>query len=140
MRLYQLGYLMDSYLKYNSEFQLAICISCQCGIPSKRLMRHFSERHKATWKSHRAEPKKDIASLTLVPPDSLQHPESIHKPIDGLKIKTGWCCAEDQCCFCSTSRECMEKHYRAKHTPDATKQKAWFECHMQTLLEHPYIR
>jgi len=135
-----LNYGMDSYLKYNPDFQLAICTSCQHGIPSNYVLRHFKKHHKATWKTHRVALKKYVEGLVLSAVDMLQWPNSVRVPIDGLKVKEGWSCGEGNCSFCSTSREWIEKHCRSEHGSDSVKQKAWFECHMQTLLEHPHIR
>ena len=66
--------------------------------------------------------------------------EELHDPIEGLDIKEGWCCGEDDCRVSSISLKYVENHCRNAHGNEAFKRKAWFGCHMQTLLGHPNIR
>jgi hypothetical protein len=68
---------MDRYIQYNWEYQLAICVSCETGLPGGHVLRHIGKEHKETWKAHGKELEKYIKSLTLTPPKELGHPDPI---------------------------------------------------------------
>jgi len=139
-RLSRVSGPMEVYITYNSEFQLAICVSCKCGLPSNHVSRHMSRYHTATWKAHRSELRKYVQGLTLKPTSELSHPATLQTAIPGLAIKEGWCCGEENCLFCSISAKHIENHCRTRHGSQAAKKRRWFPCQMQTLLGNPNIR
>jgi len=131
---------MQRYIKYDIEFGLAICVACQSGIPADHVLRHFRMYHKPTWKEHRKALTEYVATLRLTATKDLYYPEEIREAVDGLKIKDGWSCGEDGCTTCGISDKYVENHCRNEHGKNAVQRKAWYECRMQTLLGHPYIK
>jgi len=131
---------MEEYIRYNEEFGLAICKSCQAGISSSDPARHFRRNHPETWKKHRKPLLIFLHGMTLTPTEQLMEPTSWRKPIDGLKVNSGWGCGEDGCKYYATSKKRIENHCRETHGTDAFQRKQWFQCHMQTLLGNPQIK
>jgi Orsellinic acid/F9775 biosynthesis cluster protein D len=131
---------MDRYLKYNSEFGLAICVTCQCGIPSTYIAKHFRLYHKSIWKKNKKKIEQRITEMELVATDDLEYPDMIREAIDGLEIKDGWSCGEDECPMCGISEKYIENHCRTEHGREAAQRKLWYQCRMQTLLRRPHIR
>ena len=131
---------MDRYIRYNEEFQLAICIACRVGIPSSYVLRHYREKHNAVWSENRSSLKKHLENLDLRTVTELNEPLCDREPIRGLEIFDGWCCGEHGCTHCGTSVSTMKNHARMKHGKDAAHRKEWTKCKVQTLLGHPYIR
>jgi len=132
--------IMEQYIRYNAEFRLAICKSCQTGISSIDPGRHFQRNHPETWQEHRKPLLTFLRGMILTPTEALHEPMAWREPIDGLKVNNGWGCGEDDCTYYTTSKKHIENHCPEKHGTDAFKQKKWFECHVQTLLGNPYIK
>ena len=131
---------MERYISYNEEFKLMICRTCRYGLSTNYIGDHFRIHHNASWREHRVHLIEYVQKFSLLAVDALERPDAMREPVDGLKIHDGWCCGEDECCFCSLSEKHVENHCRKEHGSEATKQKAWFRCRMQTLLGKPYIR
>src|ERR1700739_661576 len=125
---------MERYLKYNSEFGLAICITCQCGIPANYIPKHFRLYHRATWNENKKEIEKWIMRKELISTNDLDYPDGIREEVEGLKIQEGWSCGEDGCHVCGISKKYIENHCRTTHGKEAAQRKLWYECRMQTLL------
>ena len=130
---------MECYIRYNEEFKLVICIACKEGIPSTFILRHFRIHHNSTWKERRTEFCKYVEGLDLCITKDLPYVEELRDLIEGLDIKEGWCCGEDDCRVSSISLKYIENHCRNAHGNEAFKRKAWFGCHMPTLLGLSYI-
>jgi hypothetical protein len=77
---------MERYIKHNSEFGLAICVTCRSGIPKDYLLRHFWRNHGATWKECKKALTAYVAGLNLTATADLQCPEGVRSPIDGLTL------------------------------------------------------
>jgi len=131
---------MESFVKYDSEFGLAICVDCECGVPRGFVLRHLRTRHKETWRAHKKELTEWVSGMTLVETDQLQYPERPRDPVCGIAIKDGWACGTDDCGVCGVSEKYMENHCRNLHGKDTVTAKVWHRCRIQTLLGHPHIR
>ena len=131
---------MAGYIAYNEEFQLAICRSCRVGLSSENAIPHMRRQHKQSWKERGKEIKRYIATLTLANRMDLVQPEEPREPIDGIEVKMGWYCGEGGCSTASVSEKYLEDHCRRKHGWCAAKERTWFQCCLQTLLGHPYIK
>src|SRR5438045_14617 len=77
---------MEKYVTYNLEFKLAICISCQAGLPDKGVLWHFMDRHKETWKVHRDTLKEHIKEMDLADMRDISYPEELREPVIGIII------------------------------------------------------
>jgi hypothetical protein len=133
---------MDKYIQHDWEFKLAICVTCQVGLPTPReqVLRHFQAHHKETWKKHRDELKDHVWSMALVEKRELHSPTGIRSAIDHLEVKDGWSCRAEGCCFMSVSKKYVMDHCRKEHAKEVAATKPWFQCRMQTLLGNPNIR
>jgi hypothetical protein len=131
---------MDQYITYNVEFQLAICVTCQTGLPSQYVLRHMRTKHKDSWKAHGREMKDYVGGLTLVPIQDLEHPTEEREPVDGLMIKDGWICGWNGCVLAGVSRDYIQTHCRNAHGAKAVEEKSWYQGLIQTLLGSPYIK
>jgi hypothetical protein len=131
---------MEKYIGYNTEFKLAICVACRSGIPAGYVLRHFRTYHSDTWNEHKKALQQYIAGMALVATSNLATPEGIHEVVQGVEIKTGWSCGEVGCGICGISEKYIENHCRTAHGKEAAREKAWYQCRMQTLLGHPHIR
>ena len=131
---------MARYIRYDFEHHLAICISCESGLPSGWVLRHFRKEHKETWKEHRPEVEKYVEGLTLLPPKELKHPTTIRAKVDGITVKEGWICGWHGCVVAGVSKDWVQTHCREKHGKAAAGEKCVYKGKIQTLLGHPYIK
>jgi hypothetical protein len=131
---------MEQYIRYDMEYQLAICVACKSGLPSGNVLRHMSEEHKETWKVHRVELKEYIARLRLLPPNRLERPTNICEAVEGIAVKDGWICGWQGCTVAGVSRDWIVKHCQKDHGKEAAGEKSWYEGRIQSLLWHPYIK
>jgi hypothetical protein len=133
---------MAEYIRYDAGLQLAICRACQSGIAPAAPTRHFRKHHKETWSANRAKIVGYIQTLVLATTEDIfrvSQEVTVRDPIEGLEIKSGWCCGEDECCYCSVSEKVLENHCRSVHGKEAMERRGWFETRMQTLLGNPNI-
>jgi Orsellinic acid/F9775 biosynthesis cluster protein D len=131
---------MNQYVKQDYEFQLAICVSCETGIPKDYLLRHFRRNHKDMWKTHRKALTAYMEGLRLVSTDDLDHPTEKRKPIEGLAIKDGWTCGWHGCMVSGINKVWVVNHCRKSHGQEAVEEKPWTQSRLQTLLGHPHIK
>jgi hypothetical protein len=136
---------MDDYVLFNKEFKLAICRVCETGVWGD-VLRHFSNRHKETWRSHKKELKAHITSFKLTTGGDMMtdcYPTAyeIREPIWGIAVLDGWSCTADGCAHLSVSETCIRQHCREGH--DRTVEggeKMWVECRLQSLFGRPHLR
>lgn len=131
---------MNMYIKYNSEFRMAVCCTCQVGLPPAYVLRHLKLYHGATWKAHKDELKRHIEGWDLVSVEGLAHPNGTRQPVSGLKVVSGWCCEAEDCTAASISEKYVRKHVQKTHGWTDQGEKMWFACQLQTLLGHPHIK
>jgi hypothetical protein len=131
---------MSRYLRWDAEYQLAICVACESGLPSTGILRHMSEDHKETWSAHRKELKIYVDSLTLLPPNELALPIGICEAVEGIAVKDGWICGWEGCTVAGVSRDWVVKHCVNAHGKEAAKSKKAYKGRIQSLLWHPYIK
>jgi hypothetical protein len=131
---------MDQYVKINFEFQLAICVCCGLGVPKDYLLRHFRDKHKDTWKSHRQELIKFAEGSRSILTDDLEHPTEKREPVEWLKVKDGWTCGWQGCTVSGVDRRWVLTHCRKTHGEAAAESKPWYPSRIQTLLGHPHIK
>jgi hypothetical protein len=131
---------MERYLRYNAEYELAICVACESGLPSTGVLRHMSEEHKETWRAHRKELKTYVDGLTLVPPHELEFPTGVCEVVEGIASKDGWICGWQGCMVAGANRDWVVKHCVKAHGKEAAKEKKAYEGRVQSLLWHPYIK
>jgi hypothetical protein len=131
---------MDLYIRYDWEYQLAICVSCETGVPGGYVLRHIRTQHKETWKAHCKELKEYVEGLTLLPPKELGHPTTLCEKVVGIGVKDGWICGWQGCAVAGVSKDWVQTHCRETHGKAAVGERCWHEGRIQTLLGHPYIK
>jgi hypothetical protein len=131
---------MDRYIRYDWEYQLAICVSCGTGLPGGHVLRHIGKEHKETWKAHRKELEKYIKSLTLMPPKELGHPTTVCEKVEGIIVKDGWVCGWRGCTIAGVSKDWVQTHCRETHGRAAAAERCLYKGRIQTLLGRPYIK
>lgn len=135
---------MDQYLVYNTEFQVAICTSCEYAVCGD-VARHFKDNHKETWKAYRKELKAHVKAMALATRSQVlnAYPEAYEArgPVPGIAVQDGWVCMEDECSHLSINDSTMSQHCRVEHGWD-TRQggNMWTECRVQSLFGRPYVK
>ena len=134
---------MEKYASFNEEFQVAVCHTCQSGVAGN-VLRHFSEKHKETWKLYRKELKAHISLMSLAKKEDVlgMYPEPfhVHKPVAGIAVFQGWKCDYDQCLHFSTDDVTLSQHCRLAHVWKAEKGKMWSSCMLQSLFPRPNLK
>jgi hypothetical protein len=131
---------MERYIRYDWEYQLAICVSCETGLPGGWVLRHIRKDHKETWKAHRKDLEEFVEGLTLLPPQELEHPTMLREKVDGITVKDGWVCGWHGCVAAGVSKHWVQRHCRERHGKAAVGEKCLYKGRIQTLLGHPYIK
>src|SRR5580698_5725241 len=127
---------MERYIRYDAEYELSICVTCESGLPSTRVLRHMSEDHKETWRAHRKELKTYVDGLTLVPPHELEFPTGVGEVVEGIASKDSWICGWQGCMVAGVSRDWVVKHCVKTHGKEEAKEKKVYEGRIQSLLWH----
>jgi hypothetical protein len=131
---------MERYLRYDAQYELAVCVACESGLPSTRVLRHMREDHNETWKAHREELKIYVGGMTLVPTNALQSPVGVCEAVEGIAVKDGWICGWEGCTVAGVSRDWVVKHCGNAHGKEAANAKKAYKGRIQSLLWHPYIK
>jgi hypothetical protein len=117
---------MDKYIRYDWEYQLAICISCEIGLPSDWVLRHIRKEHKEMWKVHRKELEEYVEGLILLPLKELEHPTTLRDKIEGITVKDEWVCGWHGCVVVGVSKDWVQTHCREKHGKAAAGEKCLY--------------
>jgi Orsellinic acid/F9775 biosynthesis cluster protein D len=131
---------MERYIQYNDEYELAICVACQTGLPNGYVLRHMSEQHKETWKAFQKELREYVGGLSLLPPKELKYPIGPCERVEAISVKDGWICGWHGCIEGAVTKKWVETHCRNNHGKEAAGEKCWYQGRIQTLLGHPYIK
>jgi Orsellinic acid/F9775 biosynthesis cluster protein D len=80
---------MEAYVRHNPEFNLAICVTCQSGLPPNGVLRHVRKHHNATWVGNKKSLEEHVERMVLAARANLEYPEGAREAIEGIEIKDG---------------------------------------------------
>ena len=116
--------------------KILICIACKEAYPPDNIIGHQRDQHKI--KISRSDLKfiTDSFSVHKKPKDVIT-PLPLQAPIDGIKIQSGFTCADSGCFYVCISEDTMRVHWSKNHNEKmriTTKKTRMNEVEVQTLF------
>jgi hypothetical protein len=104
---------IDCYLRYDTEFKVLICLSCQHCLTRLGVEKHFQRCHRVVPINVRKQLVRFSEGLAIVEPKDVRMPLIEIKPIAGLKVVEGVIC--DVCGSLYGTVPSMEIHCWKEH-------------------------